>query len=53
MPALSPTMSAGNIASWRVKPGDELSAGTILAEIETDKATLEWENQASFQMIGT
>ena len=45
MPALSPTMSQGNLTSWRVKAGDEVSAGTILAEIETDKATLEWENQ--------
>ena len=48
MPALSPTMSQGNIAAWRVKPGDEVAAGSILAEIETDKATLEWENQASY-----
>ena len=47
MPALSPTMSQGNLAAWHVKAGDEVSAGTILAEIETDKATLEWENQAS------
>ena len=45
MPALSPTMSQGNLASWRVKAGDQLEAGTILGEIETDKATLEWENQ--------
>ena len=45
MPALSPTMSQGNLASWRVKAGDQLEAGTSLGEIETDKATLEWENQ--------
>ena len=46
MPALSPTMAQGNVNSWEVKEGDELEAGTILATIETDKATLEWENQA-------
>ena len=47
MPALSPTMSQGNLTSWRVKEGDQVEAGTVLAEVETDKATLEWENQAS------
>lgn len=45
MPALSPTMSQGNIAKWQVKVGDEVKAGTILAEVETDKATLGFENQ--------
>lgn len=45
MPALSPTMSHGNLASWTVKEGDEVSAGDALAEIETDKATLTWETQ--------
>lgn len=45
MPALSPTMEMGNIISWGVKEGDEVTAGTILAEIETDKATLAFENQ--------
>ena len=45
MPALSPTMSQGNVSSWQVKEGDEVAAGDVLAEIETDKATLEWENQ--------
>lgn len=45
MPALSPTMSQGNVTSWQVKEGDEIAAGDVLAEIETDKATLEWENQ--------
>ena len=47
MPALSPTMSQGNVTSWEVKEGDEVSAGSILATIETDKATLEWENQVN------
>lgn len=43
MPALSPTMMQGNVASWSVKEGDEVSAGDVLAEIETDKATMEFE----------
>jgi multidrug efflux pump subunit AcrA (membrane-fusion protein) len=45
MPALSPTMEQGNIISWGVKEGDEVAPGTVLAEIETDKATLAFENQ--------
>lgn len=45
MPALSPTMSQGNVSSWKVEEGNEIAAGDVLAEIETDKATLEWENQ--------
>ena len=45
MPALSPTMSQGNVASWQVEEGTEITAGDILADIETDKATLPWENQ--------
>ncbi|KAF8062077.1 LTA3 [Scenedesmus sp. PABB004] len=45
MPALSPTMERGNIVAWHVKEGDEVSAGTVLADIETDKATLVFENQ--------
>ena len=43
MPALSPTMEEGTLASWQVKPGDEVSAGDVLCEIETDKATMEVE----------
>ncbi|RXZ66075.1 pyruvate dehydrogenase complex E1 component subunit beta [Pelagerythrobacter rhizovicinus] len=43
MPALSPTMEEGTIAKWLVKEGDEVSSGDILAEIETDKATMEFE----------
>lgn len=43
MPALSPTMEEGNLAKWLVKEGDSVSAGDILAEIETDKATMEVE----------
>ena len=43
MPALSPTMEEGNLAKWLVKEGDKVSAGDIIAEIETDKATMEVE----------
>ena len=43
MPALSPTMMEGNLAKWHVKEGDVVSAGDLLAEIETDKATMEFE----------
>ncbi len=43
MPALSPTMTEGKLAKWHVKEGDEISAGDVLAEIETDKATMEVE----------
>jgi pyruvate dehydrogenase E2 component (dihydrolipoamide acetyltransferase) len=45
MPALSPTMTMGNIIAWRKKAGDEVAAGDIIAEVETDKATIEWEAQ--------
>ena len=43
MPALSPTMEEGTLAKWLVKVGDTVSSGDILAEIETDKATMEFE----------
>jgi pyruvate dehydrogenase E1 component beta subunit len=43
MPALSPTMTEGNLAKWVVKEGDTVSAGDVIAEIETDKATMEVE----------
>ena len=43
MPALSPTMEEGTLASWQVKPGDVVSSGDVLCEIETDKATMEVE----------
>ena len=45
MPALSPTMTEGNIASWKVKEGDTFSTGDILLEVETDKATMDVEAQ--------
>src|SRR3984885_5013447 len=43
MPALSPTMTEGNVARWLKKEGDMVKAGQVLAEIETDKATMEVE----------
>jgi pyruvate dehydrogenase E2 component (dihydrolipoamide acetyltransferase) len=43
MPALSPTMEEGKLSKWLVKEGDTVKSGTILAEIETDKATMEFE----------
>ena len=43
MPALSPTMEEGTLAKWLVAEGDKVSSGDILAEIETDKATMEFE----------
>ncbi|CAD7701999.1 unnamed protein product [Ostreobium quekettii] len=45
MPALSPTMEQGSLATWHVKEGDEVAAGDVLADIETDKAVLGFENQ--------
>ena len=45
MPSLSPTMSMGNILSWKKKEGEAIAAGDVLAEVETDKATMEWEAQ--------
>ena len=43
MPALSPTMTEGNLARWLKKEGDTVAAGDVIAEIETDKATMEVE----------
>jgi pyruvate dehydrogenase E2 component (dihydrolipoamide acetyltransferase) len=43
MPALSPTMESGTLARWLVKPGDQVRSGDVIAEIETDKATMEVE----------
>ena len=43
MPALSPTMEEGTLAKWLVKEGDTVSSGDLIAEIETDKATMEFE----------
>ncbi|KAK7539371.1 pyruvate dehydrogenase E2 component [Phyllosticta citribraziliensis] len=49
MPALSPTMTAGNIGAWQKKPGDSIAPGDVLVEIETDKAQMDFE----FQEDGT
>ncbi|MBL6772314.1 MAG: biotin/lipoyl-binding protein, partial [Alphaproteobacteria bacterium] len=43
MPALSPTMEEGTLANWLVKEGDSVASGDVIAEIETDKATMEVE----------
>src|SRR5262245_58219559 len=43
MPKLSDTMTEGTLVSWRKNIGDNVTAGEVLAEIETDKATMEWE----------
>src|SRR3569832_1602398 len=43
MPALSPTMEKGNLAKWLKKEGDTITSGDVIAEIETDKATMEVE----------
>jgi pyruvate/2-oxoglutarate dehydrogenase complex dihydrolipoamide acyltransferase (E2) component len=51
MPALSPTMTEGNIASWKVKEGESFSAGDVLLEIETDKATMDVEAQDDGVMV--
>jgi pyruvate dehydrogenase E2 component (dihydrolipoamide acetyltransferase) len=45
MPALSPTMTAGNIGIWQKKAGDTLAPGDVLVEIETDKAQMDFEFQ--------
>ena len=44
MPALSPTMEEGGVAKWLVKEGDIIKAGDLIAEIETDKAIMEFES---------
>jgi pyruvate dehydrogenase E2 component (dihydrolipoamide acetyltransferase) len=44
MPKLSDTMSEGTLVAWKKKKGDQVSAGEVIAEIETDKATMEWES---------
>ena len=45
MPALSPTMTSGNIGAWQKNPGDTLAPGDVLVEIETDKAQMDFEFQ--------
>src|ERR1041384_4057090 len=44
MPKLSDTMTEGTLVAWKKKKGDKVSAGEVLAEMETDKATMEWES---------
>ena len=44
MPKLSDTMTEGTLVAWKKKKGDQVSTGDVIAEIETDKATMEWES---------
>ena len=44
MPKLSDTMTEGTVVAWKKKKGDKVAAGDVIAEIETDKATMEWES---------
>src|SRR5215213_7295254 len=44
MPKLSDTMTEGTLVTWKKKKGDKVSTGDVIAEIETDKATMEWES---------
>src|SRR5437762_688114 len=44
MPKLSDTMTEGTLVAWKKKKGDKVASGEVLAEIETDKATMEWES---------
>jgi pyruvate dehydrogenase E2 component (dihydrolipoamide acetyltransferase) len=44
MPSKSPTMTEGTIVAWRIKPGDQVKVGQVIAEIQTDKAVTEWES---------
>ena len=43
LPALSPTMEEGTLVSWHIKEGDTVKSGQVMAEIQTDKAVVEWE----------
>ena len=52
MPALSPTMTQGNIAEWKVGEGDKVAAGDVMADIETDKATMALESMEDGYMAG-
>jgi len=52
MPALSPTMEEGTLAKWHVAVGDTVKAGDVIAEIETDKATMEVEAVAAAGLKG-
>ena len=51
MPALSPTMEEGTLSKWFVKEGDTVNSGDVMAEIETDKATMEVEAVEELSLI--
>ena len=51
MPALSPTMTSGNVVKWLVKEGQEVAPGDLLAEVETDKATIRCGQGLAAQLL--
>src|SRR6188508_2953105 len=51
MPKLSDTVTEGTLVSWKKKKGDKISTGDVIAEIETDKATMEWESPEDGTLI--
>ena len=51
MPKLSDTMTEGTLIAWKKKKGDKVSVGEVIAEIETDKATMEWESPEDGTLI--
>ena len=51
MTALSPTMEEGNIVAWKKKEGEAISAGDVLCEVETDKATMDYESTQEGQLL--
>lgn len=51
LPALSPTMELGTIASWKVKEGSAFAAGDVICQVETDKATVDFESQVSIDVV--
>lgn len=50
LPAKSPTMTEGTLVAWKIKPGDQVAIGQVIAEIQTDKAVLEWESSDAGQV---
>lgn len=51
MPALSPTMTQGNITTYKVKVGDKIAPGDLICDIESDKATIGWESQVPPHLV--
>ena len=53
LPALSPTMTQGNLAAWKKAEGEEIAAGDVIAEVETDKATVDFVRTGPHFELGT